>query len=185
MALSLMHMLCSLYQPSSTNSVTMELSMQGNLIDIVSDILVNCQMAEDLASELGNLDHCYCGEEDKRQKRSVVNRSMVLCQGQKACRKRGTQFHANCINESELGHDQIWICATCETDPVKILSKLMVFYRQFQSNYCDFSLAQGLVKDVLHFFKTYGKARLSYKDQGCSGESESEEDFDEFSGGGA
>ena len=67
MCLSLMHMLCSLYQPTSTNSVTIDLSMQGQFIDIVSDMLVNCQMAEDLASKLGNQDRCYCGEENKKK----------------------------------------------------------------------------------------------------------------------
>lgn len=84
LALQLMHMLCGQEAKAVSN---LDVGKQVLLVDLTSDLLVSCQLAEDLVCSLRiSLQQCYCGDGPSRTKRSSKHdREILQCNGS-SCR---------------------------------------------------------------------------------------------------
>ena len=94
------------------------------LIEIGATLLHSVQKATIKSSLEDTL--CYCQRDSKKSE--IIECSL--------CKSR---FHLSCVNCPEEG----WLCAKCQSCPVKLLKTLKEFYVQYQSDYCDFSEAFG------------------------------------------
>ena len=127
-ALLVMSKLCD-----ESEQASLQMSQICWLLELASEMLINCKNASKLLQELNKGSTCYC-EGRTSTKHSL---KLVKCS---VCGRR--IFHPSCVNYKRKD----WSCAGCQDSQPQLLRNLNEFYAQNESAYVDFSGAQSFLE---------------------------------------